>query len=129
MAAARRNGNRRVFTSQQLDTVAQGQQTRTVLAETQEIYISKCRVMTHILNDIVDIRADALELDLNGKPLEHIGQAQRVFIMKLPMSADHAKKLFAAISIDPSLPRKRRRRNIPEDPPADDNDDGIKQVF
>jgi len=37
----------------------------------------------------------------------HPGLGHGVFILKLPIKQDHAKKLFAAISIDTSLPRKR----------------------
>ena len=92
---------------QALDAVAQGQEMRTVLQETHKFYISKCRVMTRILNDILDIREDALEIDANGKAMEHLGLGRGVFILKLPIKQDYAKKLFAAISIDTSLPRKQ----------------------
>lgn len=62
-----------MISAQALDAVAQGQEMRTVLQETHKFYISKCRVMTRILNAIVEIRADALELDANGNPIEHPG--------------------------------------------------------
>ena len=68
-----------------LDSIAQGQQSRTVLADTHKIYISKCRVMTRILNEIPDIRNDALELSEDGRAIEHIGDAKGVFKLKLPL--------------------------------------------
>lgn len=51
----------------ELDAIAQGQQERTVLAGTNVQYISKCRVLTKILNEFSDdIRNEALELDEDG---------------------------------------------------------------
>jgi hypothetical protein len=98
-----------MLSAQALDAVAQGQEMRTVLEETHKFYISKCRVMSRILNDIVEIREDALHLDATGKPYEHLGLGHGMFVLKLPIKQDHAKKLFAAISIDTSLPRKKGR--------------------
>ena len=46
-----------------LDDIVQGLKSRTVLANTHKIYISNCRVMTKIINEIGDIRRDGLELD------------------------------------------------------------------
>jgi hypothetical protein len=47
--------------------------------------------MTKVSYDIAEIRADALELDSQGKPIEHTGLGRGVFKLKLPMTADHAK--------------------------------------
>ena len=104
-----RRNLRRDFNIQQLDDVAQGQQARTVLEGTHKIYIAKCKVMTKILNDIPDVRNEALIFGSDGNPSEHKGSAKGVFKLILPILPNTAKMLFAAISIDGSLPRKRRR--------------------
>ena len=65
--------------------------------------------MTKILNDIPDVRNEALIFDSDGNPSEHKGSAKGVFKLILPILPNTAKMLFAAISIDGSLPRKRRR--------------------
>jgi hypothetical protein len=45
----------------------------------------------------------ALELDQHGNAIEHPGTSRRVYRLNLPM------RLFAAISVDISLSKKRRR--------------------
>jgi len=99
-----------------LEAIAEGQEQRTVLEDTRDIYISKCRVMTRILNELNgvdstgnDVRALALELDADGNAIEHIGAARGIYRLHLPMRPDTARRLFAAISVDTSLPKKRRR--------------------
>ena len=71
MPPRRARGQPRRLSAQQLDEIASGQQSRTVLAVSSERYISKCRVMTRILNSIEDIRSDALQLDENNQPTQH----------------------------------------------------------
>ena len=71
--------------------------------------------MTRILNELdgVDgngdnVRELALELDQHGNAIEHTGTARGVYRLNLPMLLATAKRLFAAISVDTSLPKKRR---------------------
>ena len=91
------------LTREMLENVSDGQSRRTIVERSQMGYISKCRVMTRILNRIVDLREDALELDADGVALEHTGAARGVFRLRLPITVDTARCLFAAISIDGSL--------------------------
>jgi uncharacterized protein (UPF0147 family) len=72
--------------------------------------------MTRILNELegVDasgdnVRAIALELDEDGNAVEHTGVAVGVYRMNFPILSSTAKLLFAAISVDTSLPKQRRR--------------------
>ena len=51
----------------------------------------------------------ALELDQHGNAIEHPGTARRVYRLNFPMLPATAKRLFAAISVDTSLSKKRRR--------------------
>ena len=51
----------------------------------------------------------ALELDQHGNAMEHPGTARGVYRLNLPMLPATAKRLFAAISVDTSLSKKRRR--------------------
>ena len=116
------NNQLRVRTVEALDAITAGQQQRTVLEDTNKIYISKCRVMTRILNELagvdprgLDIRAMALVLDANENAVEHTGTARGLYRLILPMSPDTARRLFAAISVDTSLPRKKRRLGIEDE--------------
>lgn len=89
--------------------VAEGQEQRTVSTTTAKQYISRCRVLMRKLTTIEFIREQALELDEDGQPTEHIGLAKGLFKMRMPIDPGVARLLFAAISIDGSLARKRRR--------------------
>jgi hypothetical protein len=51
----------------------------------------------------------ALELDQHGNAIEHPRTARVVYRLNLPMLPATAKRLFAAISVDISLSKKRRR--------------------
>ena len=115
---------RQVPNSQALDAIILGQQQRTVLEATNYIYISKCRVMTKILDEMEDqIREEALELDENGNAKEHIGAAHGVLQLKLPISVATAQRLFAAISVDITLPKVRSRQEPEEDLDADEDEE------
>ena len=92
--------------------IAEGQQRRTVLGKTNSLYISKCRRMTKIIDTIDEIRLESLELDEQGKAIEHFGDAVRDLKLKLPIFKETAQFLFAAISVDESLPKKRRRLRL-----------------
>ena len=105
-----RGPTRAALTRELLSNVSQGQRTRTVLEGTNKCYISKCRVLTRILDSIQDLREDALEIDENGVALEHIGEAHGLLRLKLPITVDTARLLFAAISIDETLTKTRGRR-------------------
>ena len=41
--------------------------------------------------------------------VKHVGKAAKIFKLKLPMTAEVGQLLFAAISIDDSLPKSKRR--------------------
>jgi len=114
----RNNYHRQQRNFEDLEAIAEGQEQRTVLEDTKGIYISKCRVMTRILNELEgvdsegnDVRALALELDEAGSAVEHIGVARGVYRLNLPIRTDTVRRLFAAISVDTTLPKKRRRVN------------------
>ena len=116
----RRNQNQhRQLNAEQLNAIAQGQEHRTVLEGSSKIYIAKCRVMTRILNELrgidaegIDVRAVALQLDAHGNAIEHTGDARGVYRLNLPITPPTAKLLFAAISVDTTLPKKRNRGHI-----------------
>ena len=112
----RNNYQRQQRNVEHLEAIAEGQEQRTVLEDTRHIYISKCRVMTRILNELegVDsegnnVRALALDLDEDENAAEYIGAARGVYRLNLPIRPDTARRLFAAISVDTTLPKKRRR--------------------
>jgi hypothetical protein len=62
--------------------------------------------MTKIINEIGDIRRDGLELDGDDEPMEYSGDASGILKLKFPINVTVASRLFAAISIDDSLPKK-----------------------
>jgi hypothetical protein len=70
----------------------QGQSERNIVDKSKGTYLSKCKVMTKILNSTdEDIRRQALVLDGNGNPLYHRGKAKEVLKLQLPMEEDIAK--------------------------------------
>ena len=96
-----------------INQISQSQNERNILEKSKKTYLSKCKVMTEILNEHVQsIREDALELNRDGSPVYHTGDAKRVIKLKLPMSPDIGMILFTLISIDPTLPKKRKRRGV-----------------
>ena len=97
-----------------LRLVVQGQAERNVVTKTKKQYLSKCKVLTNILNKDEDIRKEALVTNEDGEAIKHTGEAKDIYVMKLPIDVAVAKLLFAAISIDEDLPKrgnKRKRRD------------------
>lgn len=112
-----------------MDAVAVGLGERTILEKSKGGYKSKMCIILKILNEISCLREEALVLDAEGKAVPYsvekvpitdkvLLKAQRIFQLQLPITVTTAKRLFAAISIDTSLPRKRIRG------PGADADDG-----
>ena len=91
-----------------LNQVATGQQQRNISSGSIKGYLSKMHVLTNKINQIEDLRFEALEFDVHGTPLRHSNAAHDVLTLKLPMAVETARLLFAALSIDGALPRKRR---------------------
>jgi len=105
-----------------LNQVATGQQQRNISSGSIKSYLSKMRVITTKINQIEDLRLDALEFGDDGNPLSHAGAAHAVLKLKLPMAVETGRLLFAALSIDGALPRKRRNDAVvPEQARAADN--------
>jgi len=106
-----------------LSNIAAGQQQRNILDNSKRGYMSKMKVLTTILNNIVDYREHALQIDNNsGEALKHTDTASNIYKLKLPMTEETAVLLFAAISIDGSLSRKRKRRRRNQRPSSDSDD-------
>jgi len=91
-----------------LGAVATGQQQRNISDISIRGYLSKMHVLTRKLNDIEDLRLDALEFDNDGNPKRHLNAARNVIKLKLPMEVETGRLLFAALSIDGSLKRRQR---------------------
>ena len=68
------------------------------------------RVITKILDRIEGVRESALDLGADGVAMEHTGKARGVKRMNLPITHDTAEILFAAISIDDSLVKRKKQR-------------------
>ena len=95
-----------------LSHVAHGQTQRTVRGGTKSQYAGKVKIMTKILNSDEQLRVKALETvqTVNGPVAKkHTGTAKNIYKLKLPITTEVAQLLFAAISIDDSLPKKRKR--------------------
>ena len=91
-----------------LEAIAQCQSEWTILDTSQKGYLCKLKVMTEILDKILDVREDALVINaVTNKAETHTGAASKILVLKLPMSVSVGKYLFAAISIDGNLPRKK----------------------
>ncbi len=68
--------------------MAHGQAQRIILPRSDRAYLSKVKVMTKILNESADIRVRSLVTNRNASGDD------------IPMSAENAQLLFAAISIE-----------------------------
>ena len=71
--------------------------------------MSKCGRMFRMFNNMPDVRRTALEFDDSDMPKKHTGKASKIFKLRLPISKDVALLLFASISVDATLPKKRKR--------------------
>ncbi len=94
----------------QLDRIMQGQAIRTRAARTRKMYLSLLKKMMGLLLKVPELKAEAFEFDTEGNFLYHSGDAHDIKLLKFPMSQTVARRLFALISIDPTLVRKKRNR-------------------
>ena len=90
----------------ELQHVVHGQTQRTILEGSKSGYMSKCKVMTAILNRNPEIRQRTLITNDENEAQRHLSKASNIFKLQLPMTAESAKLLFAALSIDDTLPKK-----------------------
>jgi len=109
-------------------SIAEGQSQRTIVQISRKGYLSKMKVLTNILNGVQDLRHEALELDEDGVAMNHTGEAHHILKLKLPMSELVGKLLFAAVSIDGNLPRKRKRGNDNAEAEAENIDGEVEIV-
>lgn len=101
-----------------LDLVVRGQRDRCILEKSKKTYLSKCKVMTEILLKFPELHEEAFICE-NRIPLKHTGEASKVYKLKLPISVNIATKLFGAISIDDTLPSRKRKRSDDEETVVD----------
>jgi hypothetical protein len=80
--------------AEQLRAIARSQMERNFLKP----YMSKCKVMFSILNNVTLLRHVALEIGADNEPLRHTGEASHLFKLRLPMTKYTAELLLAAIS-------------------------------
>jgi hypothetical protein len=98
----------------ELKLICQGQAERNILEASMKTYLSKCKVMIDILANNVNLKDMALESE-DGNLIKHTGLASKLWKLKLPMSPDVAKYLFASISVDDTVtihcPKKVENRS------------------
>ena len=94
----------------QLNEIALGKSQRNIMSTSMKEYLGRMRTLTRLLNENEELRLLTLELDENGNAKEHVGNAKGVLRMKFPMQVEHARLLFAMISVDSSLARRGRNR-------------------
>ncbi len=90
-----------------LQQVAQGQAERNILDKSKKGYLGKMRVMTGLLNKLEN-RATFLVFDEENNPVYYTGSADKIIKMVLPMEKNIGQLLFAMLSIDDTLPKKRK---------------------
>jgi len=92
-----------------LDRIVQGQAERNVKENSLSQYLGRCNSMFTLLYQNRALRVEAFEHDEDGNVLKHTGQAEKLFKLRLPMNVSTAKYLFAMISINPNLVKKKKR--------------------
>ena len=111
------------YSIEELTAVAEGQFQRTVLDETQKGYMSKMAVMSNMMDKFQEpLRGESLHI-VDNNAQHHIGEAARILKLKLPLTVRVAQSIFAAISINEDLPKRKRRRADDDDEVAVNNDD------
>ena len=108
-----------------IDLVVEGQNERTILDKSKRGYLSKMKVLTAILKNHPDVFPDTLATDANGVTQKHCGPASAIYKLNLPLQPLDAARLFALVSIDQTLARKRKRVAVVE---VEDGDAGPRQV-
>lgn len=93
-----------------LDAVALGQRNRTVKPSVVKQYLSRVRTIAKILWSNPELR-NGLELDSLGNPTYYTGKADKIMRFKVPLTVEVARRVFAAIAIDPDLVQAHRRRH------------------
>jgi hypothetical protein len=89
--------------------IVQGQAERNIGDKSVGAYLSRMTTLTKLLFDHETLRVETLELDdSTGEVKKHTGRANKLHVIKMPMEIDHAKCLFGLVSIDTSLPKKRK---------------------
>lgn len=94
-----------------LQLVAKGQRDRTAKESVVKQYLSRMSTLSRLMWTNPYLRA-GLELDDYGQPLYYSGKACKIRRLPMPLNEDMITALFAAISIDASLPQKRKRRAL-----------------
>ena len=98
-----------------LAQVVRHQAENNVAIATQKQYLCKVKVMTDMLNTTEEFRIDALVTTIDGIAMKHTGNAQNIYVLKLPMAVDVGEMLFAHISTCENLAkghRKKRRQDV-----------------
>lgn len=88
-----------------LQAISRGQKRRSVAPETAVAYVARMSTLSKVILKNPGL-VGLLESD---PPTYHIGQARKIVRMKFPIDCADAENLFAAISVDGSLPMKTRR--------------------
>jgi hypothetical protein len=95
----------------QLQSIAQGQKERNIVDSSKSSYLSLVRTITTKCSTNTELKELALQLDEAGEPLMHSGMAAGICKMKFPISSQTAECIFALLSVDTSLTKKRRRND------------------
>ena len=95
-----------------LREIAQGQAQRSVKDRSKTGYLSRVKTLSDVMFKNPGLRRTCLESEDEDEPTFYIGLAHKIRRLKLPMSKDAVMLLFAAISVDGSLPQKRKRSAV-----------------
>lgn len=106
----------------ELDDIAQGQAQRNIMPSTMVEYLGRIRTLTRLVNEHEELRPLMLELDDSGEATEHVGKAKGVYRLKLPMEVQHARRLFALVSSDDTLPKRGKKKRIREQCDVEEDD-------
>ena len=88
-----------------LRAISRGQKRRSVSDKTTGTYLSRMSTISKVI-----VKNPGLHCLLeDNPPTYHIGEASKVVRLKFPVTSDEAQDLFAAISVDGTLPTKKRR--------------------
>ena len=107
-----------------LALVIEGQNERTIMNKSKLNYLSKLRTLSKVVMRNIDLFQDAIVVDENGAVQMHPGQAYGIVMFNIPMDQADVQKIFALISVDSSLAKKRKRVVVVEE---DGDEEGVAE--
>ena len=96
-------------TISKLEAIVQWQAEKNIMDSTLKQYLGRVKTLTDLLYSYEELRELTLECNEQGEFLKHTGKAHRLYKLKMPMTVDHVKYLFALVATDTRLAKPGKK--------------------